>query len=74
MSKSDNGAVPKIWGITSAEFLGVLRGRDVQIITLDGKAYNGVLMGVDTYDVIIRQTNGNMVLIAKHAVKLITAA
>jgi sRNA-binding regulator protein Hfq len=68
-----NGATPKTWGVTAAEYLAALRDKPIQVITLDGKAYRGTLVGVDTYDLIIKQPNGLAVLIAKHAVKIITA-
>ena len=63
---------PKTWGATSAEFYAALRDKAVQVIALDGKLYPGVLVGVDTYDLIVKQPNGATVLIAKHAVKLVT--
>lgn len=69
----NNATPPKTWGISAAVFLTALRDKPVQVLTLDGKMYKGMLMGVDTYDVIIKQPNGLAVLITKHAIKIITA-
>lgn len=72
--KPINNTTPsKTWGISTAVFLTALRDKPVQVFTLDGKMYKGMLVGVDTYDVIIKQPNGVAVLIAKHAIKIITA-
>ena len=68
-----NKPAPKTWGVSAAEFYAGLRGKSVQVITLDGKVYTGALVGVDTYDLVIKQPNGLAILIAKHAVKLIGA-
>ncbi|MBM3127566.1 MAG: hypothetical protein FJ009_02905 [Chloroflexi bacterium] len=67
-----NGA-PKTWGASSAEFYASLRDKPIQIVTLDGKIYKGMLVGVDTYDLTLRQANGAPMLLAKHAVKFIQA-
>jgi sRNA-binding regulator protein Hfq len=68
-----NKPAPKTWGISATEFYASLRDKPVQVVTLDGKLYKGALVGVDTYDLVIKQPNGLAILIAKHAVKLIGA-
>lgn len=75
LTKSNNGArmiIPKKWGTMAAKFLAAMRGEFVQIVMLDGKLYKGVLMGVDTYDLIIKQSNDTVAWISKRAVKIIT--
>lgn len=64
---------PKTWGISAAEFYADLRNKNVQIITTDSKLYKGTLIGVDVYDVTIKQDSGLVMLIAKHAIKTIYA-
>lgn len=66
-------AMPKTWGMTSAEFYTGLRDKPVQIVTMDSKVYKGQLVGVDQYDLLLKQTNGVTILIAKHAIKLVQA-
>ncbi len=63
---------PKTWGTTSAEFYTVLCDKPVQVTTLDSRVYPGILVGVDTYDLLLHQSSGAVLLIAKHAVKLVT--
>lgn len=72
-TKTNDAKPLKTWGVTSAAYLYTLRDRPVQVITTDGKAYRGALVGVDIYDVVLKQPNGFLILIAKHAVKLIAA-
>lgn len=69
MSEQTNTNAPRTWGASSAEFYAGLRDAPMQAVTLDGKAYKGVLLGVDTYDVTIKQANGAVILLAKHAIK-----
>lgn len=71
--KTNGGSAPKNWGVSAAEFYAALRDLPIQAATLDGKVYKGLLVGVDTYDVIIKQPNGLVVLIAKHAIKFVAA-
>ncbi|HEY77282.1 MAG TPA: hypothetical protein G4O00_14090 [Thermoflexia bacterium] len=58
----------QVWGKRSAEFYADLQGKKVRVSTVTGKVYSGVLVGVDTYDLIIRQDSGLEVLITKGSV------
>jgi len=60
---------PKTWGMSADEFFYALKEKPVQVGTTDGKVYAGTLIGVDTYDIIIRLSNGHPALIPKHAIK-----
>ena len=64
-------AKPKAWGVTAAEFYVGLRDKLVQVITLDGKLYRGLLVGVDVYDLFLKPSSGGVILLAKHAVKVV---
>ena len=64
--------ISKTWGMTSAEFYAGLRDKPVQIVTMDGKVYKGQLVGVDQYDLILKQSNGMLVLMPKHAIKQVS--
>jgi hypothetical protein len=64
---------PRTWGVSSAEFYANLRDAPIQAVTLDGKLYKGTLVGVDLYDLVIKQTSGATILLAKHAVKFLQA-
>ena len=66
-------STPKTWGIASAEFYVGLRDRPAQIVTMDSKVYKGLIVGVDQYDLLLKQPSGATILIAKHAIKLVQA-
>ena len=68
-----NSTTPRTWGVSAAEFYAGLRDAPIQVMTLDGKLYKGILIGVDVYDVVIKQANGATILLAKHAVKFVQA-
>jgi sRNA-binding regulator protein Hfq len=63
---------PEKWGVSSAEFFWDRREKTIKIVTLDGKVYEGLLLGVDQYDIIFRQGDGALVLMPKHSIKYIT--
>jgi hypothetical protein len=65
---------PTRWGLQSAEFYLQLRDKPVLVGLLDGKLYKGTLVGVDTYDLIIRQATGSVVLISKGSLRYVTGA
>ena len=62
------------WGYNQAEYLAALEGRQVTVVFADGKALKGELIGVDTYELFIRQSNGLEVMISKGAVKYLHPA
>ena len=65
--EKERGA-PNRWGMASAEFYYQLENQHVTIALTTGKALKGRLIGVDTYDIIIRQSSGLEVLIIKGAI------
>jgi len=72
-TKNKGSAESKKWGMSAAEFYAGLRDKPVQIVTLDGKIYKGQLVGVDQYDLLLKQAKGIVILIAKHAIKFVQA-
>ena len=56
------------WGRRSAQFYHDLRDKEVSVAVTTGKAFRGVLIGVDAYNLIIRQSSGLELLIHKGAV------
>ena len=64
-TKSETKAAPGVWGKKSAQFYMELRGQQVVVLTTSGERYAGTLVGVDIYDIIIRQSNGLEMLLSK---------
>jgi sRNA-binding regulator protein Hfq len=62
------------WGRSQAEYLAALNGKQIAIVFGDGKAMKGELVGVDTYELFIRQTHGLEVMISKGAIKYLHPA
>lgn len=56
---------PYTHGVLSADFYARHVGRSVNVATTNGKIFKGVLVGVDQYDVIIRQESGLEMLLSK---------
>ena len=56
---------PYTYGVLSADFYARHVGQNVNVATTTGKAFKGVLIGVDQYDVIIRQETGLEILFSK---------
>ena len=57
------------WGQNQANYLAALEGKQITVVFADGKALKGELIGVDTYELFIRQSNGLEVMISKGAIK-----
>ena len=75
MSNEEKKKKPKRnWGQNQAEYLAALKGKQVTVVFLDGKAMKGELMGVDTYELYIQQSNGLEVMINKGAIKYLHPA
>jgi hypothetical protein len=55
----------QVWGKRSAEFYTGLEGDEVLVHVVTGQRFRGALIGVDTYDLVIRQASGLEVLIPK---------
>ncbi len=56
---------PQVWGKRAAEFYSAFENQLVQVAVVTGKTFKGTLIGVDVYDIIIRQDTGLELLIAK---------
>jgi sRNA-binding regulator protein Hfq len=68
--KQEKAKKPKRnWGKSQADYLAALEGKQVAVVFADGKALKGELIGVDTYELFIRQANGLEVMISKGAIK-----
>lgn len=61
------------WGLGTHGFYRELANKPIKIAALDGKLYSGTLVGVDQYDLLIRQANGLTLLFPKHAIKYLHA-
>ncbi len=61
------------WGLGANDFYRGLANKPVKIIALDGKIYAGTLVGVDQYDLTLRQANELVILVPKHAIKYVHA-
>ena len=55
----------QVWGKRAAVFYTDLENQLVQVAVATGKIFKGTLIGVDVYDIIIRQESGLELLIAK---------
>ncbi len=55
----------QVWGKRTAEFLLDLQDRPVYVLTTSGKAFRGTLVGVDVYEILIRQSSGLEILLTK---------
>jgi len=62
------------WGQSQAGYLASLEGKQVTVVFADGKALKGELVGVDTYELFIKQANGLEVMISKGAIKYLHPA
>jgi sRNA-binding regulator protein Hfq len=61
--------LPGHWGLNSAPFFNGRREPPMKVALLDGQLLSGVRVGVDPYNVFLRQTSDLGVMIPKHAVK-----
>jgi sRNA-binding regulator protein Hfq len=57
------------WGQNQANYLAALEGKQITVVFADGKALKGELVGVDTYELFIKQSKGLEVMIGKGAIK-----
>ncbi|HOT92421.1 MAG TPA: hypothetical protein PLJ78_09185 [Anaerolineae bacterium] len=57
--------VAQVWGKRSADFYAELENQPVLVAVTNGKILKGNLIGVDVYDVLIRQETGLELLIPK---------
>jgi sRNA-binding regulator protein Hfq len=54
-----------IWGRKAPQFYENLRDKRVLVHTVTGKSFSGQLIGVDVYDIVIRQESGLEIIFAK---------
>ncbi len=54
-----------IWGRKAPQFYEALRDQPVIVHTTTGKSFSGTLIGVDVYDIVIKQTSGLEILFSK---------
>ena len=58
----------QVWGKRSATYYTELKNRPVLVAVSTGKVFKGDLIGVDVYDIIIRQESGLELLIPKGSI------
>jgi len=56
------------------EFLKQLRGQEVLIVFVDGKAMRGTLIAFDQYNLILEQKSGLTISVFKHSLKYLHKA
>jgi sRNA-binding regulator protein Hfq len=59
---------PDIWGASSAGFYAELEGERLIVDLVNDGQVCGMLLGVDRYDIFLRDDQGEKVLIAKGAI------
>ncbi len=57
--------VSQVWGKRSADFYTELENQPVLVAVASGKSFKGELIGVDVYDILIRQETGLELLLPK---------
>lgn len=55
----------QVWGKRAADFYAELENQFVQVAVSNGKSFKGELIGVDVYDILIRQETGLELLLPK---------
>lgn len=60
--------------LTQPRFLGRLRGKQVTVVCMDGKALKGELIDYDTYTLFIKHEGGLEIAVFKHAIKYVCLA
>ena len=68
----DSDQMPKTWGVLVSAVYAGLRDQAITITATDGKVYTMTLVGVDQYDLILRQKDGTLTVMPKHVIKFIT--
>ncbi len=62
---ADKTKTSQVFGKRSAEFFGELLNQQILVAVSNGKVFKGELVGVDVYDIILRQESGLELLIPK---------
>lgn len=63
MAKAQHG--PQRWGKLAADFYAGLQEQPVIVAVVGGQKFKGTLIGVDIYDILMRQETGLELLIGK---------
>jgi len=64
-SHSDKSKASHVWGKRTADFFADLRNESISVAVSNGKVFKGRLIGVDVYDILIRQDSGLELLLSK---------
>jgi len=59
------------WGTSAAAFYFDIEGETIQVHLMTGDVLTGVVVGLDTFDLVFEQDKGGRVLIPKHAIAYI---
>jgi sRNA-binding regulator protein Hfq len=70
-TQDDKTKPAHVWGVSSREFFDAMQNKPVRVTSIDGKVYAATLIGLDLYDLILKQSDGALILMPKHAIKLI---
>ena len=62
---NEKAKAASVWGKRSADFYTELENQTILVAVSNGKVFKGNLIGVDVYDIIIRQETGLELLIPK---------
>ncbi|HNT76158.1 MAG TPA: hypothetical protein PKH77_14175 [Anaerolineae bacterium] len=62
---SEKSKASPVWGKRAADFFSELEHQTILIAVSNGKIFKGELIGVDVYDLIIRQDSGLELLLPK---------
>lgn len=77
MTEADKPATPPaagVWGVKAPQFYAPLRGKTVAVKIVTGEILKGVLLGVDVYDLVLRQETGLTLLLPKGNIVYVHAA
>ena len=67
-SKPASPKIPQRWGTSAAAFYFDIEGETIQVHLMGGDVLTGVVLGVDTFDLVFELDTGAHVLIPKHAI------
>ena len=59
------------WGTSAAAFYFDIEGETIQVHLMTGEVLTGMVLGLDTFDLVFQQDKGACVLIPKHAIAYI---
>ncbi len=62
---AEKSKVAQVWGKRAATYYAEMENQPILVAVSIGKVFKGILIGVDIYDIIIRQESGLELLIPK---------